>query len=103
MIPLSNLSKLDQLIINAITTIRGNKQRPHENTIYDVISKDLKEIMINQDQFNARIVELLRNNTLENKPFKGQTSYYIKNPVLNNKTKNTNNETENINDTQFYG
>ena len=74
-----NLSndELDNLVINAIATIRKNKKRPDSSSIYDYFNKTLSNPDITKEILSNRLLYLTKNNKLKNKPVNGKDSYYI--------------------------
>ena len=69
---------LDNLILNAINTIRKNKKRPDASSIYEFIYKKLKNPDIT--------IEIVEKKTIffnqENKCINGENFYFVKAPVL---------------------
>ena len=72
---------LDNLILNAIKSIRNIKKRPDCSVIYDYIIKLLPNSEINKERISNRLEYLTNNNTLKNKP---KDSYFIVNETDQN-------------------
>ena len=73
------LETLDHLIINAIKEIRySKKKRPDENSIFEYLSKTLKNPDINKQYMESRLSPMTVDGKLEKKCTNGQTSFYIK-------------------------
>ena len=68
---------LDDLILNAIKSIRNNKKRPDCSSIYDYLSKSLSNSDIRKELISSRINYLTENNKLRNKQTNGKDSYFI--------------------------
>ena len=68
---------LDDLILNAIKSIRNNKKRPDCSSIYDYLSKSLSNSDITKELISSRINYLTENNKLRNKQTNGKDSYFI--------------------------
>ena len=73
---------LDNLILNAINTIRINKKRPDASSIYGCIYKELKNPDITIKIIEKRLSSLTNNNNIENKSTNGKSSYFVKAVVL---------------------
>ena len=73
---------LDNLILNAINTIRKNKTRPDASFIYEFIYKELKNLDITIEIIGKRLSTLTNNNKIENKSTNGKRSYFVKAPIL---------------------
>ena len=68
---------LDNLILNAIKSIRNSKKRPDFSSIYDYLSKSLSNSDITKELISSRINYLTENNKLRNKQTNGKDSYFI--------------------------
>ena len=75
---------LDNLILNAIKSIRNIKKRPDCSVIYDYLIKLLPNSEINEKNISNRLEYLTNNNTLKNKPNNGKDSYFIVNETDQN-------------------
>ena len=75
---------LDNLILNAIKSIRNIKKRPDCSVIYDYLIKLLPNSEINEKNISNRLEYLTNNNTLKNKPNNGKGSYFIVNETDQN-------------------
>ena len=75
---------LDNLILNAIKSIRNIKKRPDCSVIYDYLIKLLPNSEINKERISNRLEYLTNNNTLKNKPNNGKDSYFIVNETDQN-------------------
>ena len=73
---------LDNLILNAINTIRKNKTRPDASFIYEFIYKELKNLDITIEIIGKRLSTLTNNNKIENKSTNGKRCYFVKAPIL---------------------
>ena len=72
---------LDNLILNAIKSIRNIKKRPDCSVIYGYLIKLLPNSEINEKNISNRLEYLTNNNTLKNKP---KDSYFIVNETDQN-------------------
>ena len=70
---------LDNLILNAIKSIKNIKKRPDCSVIYDYLIKLLPNSEINEKNISNRLEYLTNHNTLKNKPNDGKDSYFIAN------------------------
>ena len=77
---------LDDLILNAIKSIRNSKKRPDCSSIYDYLSKSLSNSDITKELISSRINYLIENNKLRNKQTNGKDSYFILNEESQNKS-----------------
>ena len=68
---------LDDLLLNAIKSIRNNKKRPDCYSIYDYLSKSLSNSDITKQLISSRLTYLTENNKLKNKQTNGKYSYFI--------------------------
>ena len=68
---------LDDLILNAIKSVRNKKKRPDCSSIYDYLSKSLSNSDITKELIPSRINYLTENNKLRNKQTNGKDSYFI--------------------------
>ena len=68
---------LDDLILNAIKSIRNNKKRPDCSSIYNYLSKSLSNSDITKELISSRINYLTENIKLRNKQTNGKDSYFI--------------------------
>ena len=68
---------LDDLILNAIKSIRNNKKRPDCSSIYNYLSKSLSNSDITKELISSRINYLTENIKLRNKQTTGKDSYFI--------------------------
>ena len=71
---LTTVNVLDDIIINAIKTIRKNKKRPDETSIYEFLNKNITKITINES-----LTSMLNNNRITNKLTNGKNSYFVTN------------------------
>ena len=69
---------LDDLILNAIISIRNNKKRPDSNSIFEYINRELKNSDITHTLVNTRLTLLTVDGKLEIKYPSGKTSYWIR-------------------------
>ena len=69
---------LDDLILNAIISIRNNKKRPASNSIFECINRELKNFDITHTLVDTRLSLLTVNEKLEIKYPSGKTSYWIR-------------------------
>ena len=74
---------LDDLILNAIKSIRNNKKRPDCSSIYNYLSKSLSNSDITKELISIRINYLTENNKLRNKQKNRKDSYFIINETAN--------------------
>ena len=75
---------LDDLISNAIKSIRNIKKHPDYSVINDFLIKLLPNSEINGKNISNRLEYLTNNNTLKNKPNNGKDSYFIVNETDQN-------------------
>ena len=68
---------LDNLILNAIKSIRNIKKRPDCSVIYDYLIKLLPNSDINEKNISNRLEYLTNNKTLKNRPNNGKDSYSL--------------------------
>ena len=69
---------LDDLILNAIISIRNNKKRPDSNSIFEYINRELKNSDITHTLVDTRLSLLTVDGKLEIKYPSGKTSYWIR-------------------------
>ena len=83
----------DDLILNAIKSIRNNKKRPDCSSIYDYLSKSLSNSDITKELISSRINYLTENNKLRKKQTNGEDSHFIINETAfpNEESQNTSN------------
>ena len=62
-----NIQSLDDAIINTIISIRENKKRPNESSIYSYIQKHYKNLSVNKNDITNRIISLVVTNKLTDK------------------------------------
>ena len=70
---------LDNIIINAINTIRKNQKRPDETLIYEFINKNLKNANLTKVTINERLTFMSKNNRITYKLTNGKNSYFVTN------------------------
>ena len=68
---------LDDLLLNAIKSLRNDKKRPDCYSIYDFLSKSLSNSDITKQLISSRLTYLTKNNKLKNKQTNGKNSYFI--------------------------
>ena len=76
---LTAVNVLDDIIINAINTIRKNKKRPDETSIYEVLNKNLENPNLTKITINERLTSMSKNNHITNKLTNGKNSYFVTN------------------------
>ena len=59
---LTAVNVLDDIIINAINTIRKNKKRPDETSMYDLLNKNLENDRITNKLTNVKNSYFVTNN-----------------------------------------
>ena len=69
---------LDDLILNAIISIRNNKKRPDSNSIFEHMNRKLKNSDIAHTLVDTRLSLLTVDGKLEIKYPSGKTSYWIR-------------------------
>ena len=69
---------LDDLILNAIISIRNNKKRPDSNSIFEYINRELKNSNITHTLVDTRFSLLNVDGKSEIKYPSGKTSYWIR-------------------------
>ena len=69
---------LDDLILNAIISIRNNKKRPDSNSIFEYINRELKNSDITHTLVDTILSLLTVDGKLEIKYPSGKTSYWIR-------------------------
>ena len=69
---------LDDLILNAIISIRNNKKRPDSNSIFEYINRELKNSDITHTLVDTRLSFLTVDGKLEIKYPPGKTSHWIR-------------------------
>ena len=76
---------IDDLIIDAIKSIRDNKKRPDESSIYNHIINEHKDTIIENIDLIVRLDFLEEEGIIRNKTFNNKNSYFI-NDIITNKT-----------------
>ena len=76
---LTAVNVLDDIIINALNTIRKNKKRPHETSIYEFLNKNLENANLTKTTINERLTSMSNNNRITNKLTNGKNSYFVTN------------------------
>ena len=74
---LAAVNVLDDKMIDAINTIRKNKKRPNETSIYEFLIKNLEKANLNE-----RLTSMSNNNRIRNKLTNGKNSYFVTNNKL---------------------
>ena len=69
------VNMLDDIIIDAINTIRKNKKRPIETSIYECLNKNLENANLTKTTINDRLTSVLNNIRITNKLTNGKNSY----------------------------
>ena len=72
---IGGMEKLDNLIYDTISTLRSNKKQPNENAIYSLISSKLGSL--SKYKLEERLICLVNEEKLKNKPHSGKNSYYL--------------------------
>ena len=75
---------LDNLILNAIKSVRNIKKYPDCSVIYDYLCKSLPNSETNKIYISNRLEYLTNNNALKNKPNSGKDSSFIINEADQN-------------------
>ena len=75
---------LDNLILNAIKSVRNIKKHPDCSVIYDYLCKSLPNSETNKIYISNRLEYLTNNNALKNKPNSGKDSSFIINEADQN-------------------
>ena len=75
---------LDNLILNAIKSVRNIKKLPDCSVIYDYLCKSLPNSETNKIYISNRLEYLTNNNALKNKPNSGKDSSFIINEADQN-------------------
>ena len=76
---LAAVNVLDDIIINAIKTIRKNKKQLDETSIYEFLNKNLKNADLTKITINERLTSMSDNNRITNKLTNGKKSYFVTN------------------------
>ena len=76
---LTAVNVLDDIIINVINTIRKNKKRPDETSIYEFLNKNLENANLTKITINERLTSISNNNRITNKLTNGKNSYFVTN------------------------
>ena len=76
---LTAVNVLDNIIINAINTVRKNKKPPDETSIYEFFNKNLENANLTQVTINERLTSMSNNNRITNKLTNGKNSYFVTN------------------------
>ena len=74
---LTAVNVLDHIIINAINTIRKNKKRPDETSIYEFLNKNLENANLAKITINERLTSMSNNSRITNKLTNGKNSYFV--------------------------
>ena len=69
---LTAVNVLDDVITNAINTIRKNKKRPDETSIYEFLNKNLENANLTKITINEKLTSMLNNNRITNKLTNGK-------------------------------
>ena len=69
------MKQLDNLIYDAISTLRSSKKQPNENAIYSPISSNLE--LLSKEHLEELLKCLVNEEKLQNKPHSGKNSYYM--------------------------
>ena len=64
---LTAVKVLNDIIINAINTIRKNKKRPDETSICEFLNKNLENANLTKITINERLTSMSNNNRITNK------------------------------------
>ena len=76
---LTVVNVLDNIINNAINTVRKNKKRPAETSIYEFLNKNLENANLTKMTINERLTSMSNNNRITNKLTNGKNSYFVTN------------------------
>ena len=76
---LTAVNVLDDIIINAINTIRKNKKPPDETSISEFLNKNLENAKLSKITINDRLTSMSNNNRITNKLTNGKNSYFVTN------------------------
>ena len=76
---LTAVNVFDDITINAINTIRKNKKRPDETSIYEFLNKNLENANLTKKTINERLTSTSKNNCITNKLTNGKNSYFVTN------------------------
>ena len=76
---LTAVNVLDDIIINAINTIRKNKKRPDETSIYKFLNKNLENANLTKITIDERLTSMSNNNRVINKLTNGKNYYFVTN------------------------
>ena len=69
---LTAVNVLDDIIITVINTIRKNKKRPDETSVYEFLNKNLENANLPNININERLTSTLNNNCITNKLTNGK-------------------------------
>ena len=64
---LTAVNVLDDIIVNAINTIRKNKKRPNETSIQEFLNKTLETAKLTKTTISERLNSMSKNNQITNK------------------------------------
>ena len=70
---------IDNIIVNAINTIRKNKKQPDETSTYKFLNKNLKNANLTKITLKERLTSMSKNNRITNKLTNGKNSYSVTN------------------------
>ena len=76
---LTAVNVLDDIMINAINTIRKNKKRPDETSICEFLNKNLENANLTKITINERLTSMSNNNRITNKLINGKNSSFVTN------------------------
>ena len=76
---LTAVNVLDDIIINAINTIRKNEKRPDETSIYEFLNKNLENANLTKITINERLTSMSNKSRITNKLTNGKNSYFVTN------------------------
>ena len=69
----------DNVIVNAINTIRKSKKQPDETSTYKFLNKNLKNANLTKITIKERLTSMSKNNRITNKLTNGKNSYSVTN------------------------
>ena len=75
------MEKLNDYIVDAITTLRQKKKQPNEDSILNILTSKMESIT--KTKLDSQLNKLIKQQRIYNKPYCGNNSYYVCEQVVN--------------------
>ena len=69
------MEKLNDYIVDAITTLRQKKKQPNEDSILNILTSKMESIT--KTKLDSQLNKLIKQQRIYNKPYCGNNSYYV--------------------------